>query len=242
MSKLIDITGQKFERLTVIERAQNNSSGRACWKCECECKNTIIVEGSKLRNGSVKSCGCLRRDRTSETCRIDLTGQTIGNFTVLEYCQKTIEQKSRSKWRCRCNLCGNEEVYLTTDNMKNQYSCGCSIESKGEMKIKHILNENNIKFIQEKRFSDCVFTSGKTARFDFYLPDYNCLIEYDGIQHFKKGNGVYDNNEKFIITQEHDAIKNNYCKQHNIILIRIPYTHYNNIELKDLLPNSEYII
>lgn len=126
--------------------------------------------------------------------------------------------------------------------MKNQYSCGCSIESKGEMKIKHILNENNIKFIQEKRFSDCVFTSGKTARFDFYLPDYNCLIEYDGIQHFKKGNGVYDNNEKFIITQEHDAIKNNYCKQHNIILIRIPYTHYNNIELKDLLPNSEYTI
>ena len=86
MSKLINITGKKFERLTVLERAQNNSSGRACWKCECECKNIIIVEGSKLRNGSVKSCGCLRRDRTSETCRIDLTGQTIGNFTVLEYC------------------------------------------------------------------------------------------------------------------------------------------------------------
>lgn len=69
--------------------------------------------------------------------------------------------------------------------MKIQYSCGCSINSKGEAKIKKILKENNIEYIQEKRFNDCVFNTKKIARFDFYLPQENCLIEYDGIQHFQ---------------------------------------------------------
>ena len=86
--------------------------------------------------------------------------------------------------------------------MKNQFSCGCTIESKGEMKIKNILNENNIQYIQEKRFSDCIFKdTNKIARFDFYLPEHNCIIEYDGIQHFKQGSGVFDNKDKFELTQ-----------------------------------------
>ena len=244
MSKLIDMTGKKINRLTILERAANNSQGKAQWKCECECGNIIIVEGSSLRNGHTKSCGCYQRDKTSESCKINLIGQTIGNFTVLEYFQKEYEDKSRSKWKCKCNLCNNEEVYLSTDNMKNQFSCGCTIESKGEMKIKNILNENNIQYIQEKRFSDCIFKdTNKIARFDFYLPEHNCIIEYDGIQHFKQGSGVFDNKDKFELTQQHDIIKNNYCKENNIMLIRIPYIHYNNIVIEALLPDSsKYIV
>ena len=244
MSKLIDMTGKKINRLTVLERAANNSQGKAQWKCKCECGNIIIIEGSSLRNGHTKSCGCYQRDRTSESCKINLVGQTIGNFTVLDYCQKEYEDKGRSKWKCRCNLCNNEEVYLTTDNMKNQFSCGCTIKSKGEIKIKNILKENNIQYVQEKRFSDCVFKdTNAVARFDFYLPEYNCIVEYDGIQHFKQGNGIFDNKNKFELTQQHDMIKNIYCKEHNITLIRIPYTHYNSISIEDLLPNkSKYII
>lgn len=59
MSKLIDLTGQKFALLTVISRAENGSKGNAYWNCKCDCGNHTVVSGSNLRSGAVKSCGCL---------------------------------------------------------------------------------------------------------------------------------------------------------------------------------------
>ena len=127
--------------------------------------------------------------------------------------------------------------------MRQQYSCGCIIESKGSRKIKEILTENNIDFTQEKRFNDLIFSdTGYKARFDFFLPKLNCLIEYDGRQHYHIGQGVYDNLEKFNKTKEHDEIKNAYAKEKGITLIRIPYTEYNNITITDLLPDSSKFI
>lgn len=243
MAKMIDMTGKKCGRLTVIERGKNNSQGRACWVCKCECGKIITVDGVSLRNGHTQSCGCYQRDRTSETCKIDLIGQTIGNFTVLEYAQKSLEDENRSKWKCRCNLCGNEDVYLETDNLRKQYSCGCSISSKGEKKIEEILSLNNIPFIKEKRFSDLIFEdTKKLARFDFYVNN-SYLIEFDGRQHFIQSNGIYDNEEKFKRTQEHDKIKNDYCKKHNIPLIRIPFTEIDKLNIDMLKPEtSQYLI
>lgn len=60
MAKLIDLTGKKYNKLTVIERAENTKNGQSRWKCICECGNTTIVASSNLKNGEVKSCGCLR--------------------------------------------------------------------------------------------------------------------------------------------------------------------------------------
>lgn len=57
--KARDLVGQKFNRLTVIERALNTKSGNAQWKCLCECGNTTVVQSYKLRKGITKSCGCL---------------------------------------------------------------------------------------------------------------------------------------------------------------------------------------
>ena len=59
MSKIVDISGEKFNNLLVIERDYNVKTGKAYWKCLCDCGNKTIVSGSNLRNGSVKSCGCL---------------------------------------------------------------------------------------------------------------------------------------------------------------------------------------
>ena len=232
MSKIIDETGNTYTYLKVLEKA-NSIGGRAAWKCQCRCGKEIIVKGVYLRNGKVKSCGCYQKEQTSKACSKDLIGQTIGNFTVLESIQGE-KNGERHKWRCRCNLCGNENVYISTSNLTQQYSCGCTISSKGERKIKEILTELKINFIQEKRFSDCVFESNKMARFDFYLPNENIIIEYDGIQHFIQGDGYFDNEDKIKITQQHDEIKNRYCKEHQIKLIRIPYTDYN-------LLNAEYL-
>ena len=61
MSKLVDLTGQRFGRLTVTERAQNKGRMTA-WLCQCDCGNTIVVNGNNLKNGSTKSCGCYRKE------------------------------------------------------------------------------------------------------------------------------------------------------------------------------------
>lgn len=96
------------------------------------------------------------------------------------------------------------------------YSCSRK-ESEGERDIRRLLELYGVNFIKEKRFVDC--RDIKPLPFDFYLPDYNLCIEFDGMQHFEPRFGE----RKFKITQKHDKIKNQYCEDNNINLIRIPY-------------------
>ena len=243
MSGTINEIGNTYGRLKVIERAGSNSQGRALWKCQCECGNIIIVRGADLRNGHTKSCGCYQKDKTAEASTKDLVGQTIGNFTVLESIRGVKTNGPSHSWRCRCNLCGREDFIITTHNIYHQYSCGCSISSKGERKIAELLDSQNINYIKEKRFNDCVFPDNNyLARFDFYLPDYNTLLEYDGIQHFSIGKGYFDSPNKFKLTQEHDHFKNNWAKEHGYTIIRIPYTQYDSLIIEDLLPDTSTFI
>lgn len=60
MSKFIDLTGQKFNNLTVEKRLKNDVGGVTVWLCKCDCGNYTKVRGSNLKNGAVKSCGCLK--------------------------------------------------------------------------------------------------------------------------------------------------------------------------------------
>lgn len=63
---LIDMTGRRYGRLTVIERvgtSKADGQGRPTWLCQCDCGNTTIVIGANLRAGLTKSCGCLRREK-----------------------------------------------------------------------------------------------------------------------------------------------------------------------------------
>lgn len=102
----------------------------------------------------------------------------------------------------------------------------CSPSSIGEEKIDKILTEMNIVFERQKRFDKCVYK--KKLSFDFYLPHYNLCIEYDGIYHFDVENkNIYSNYEYQKIR---DDIKDKYCLDNNINLLRIKYTDYNNIE------------
>lgn len=67
MAALTDITDQKFGRLYVIKRMENNRTS-ATWACKCDCGSEIVVLGNQLRNGKTKSCGCLRREKAAITC------------------------------------------------------------------------------------------------------------------------------------------------------------------------------
>lgn len=64
MNKLKDMTGHRFGRLLVLERADNTAKGKARWKCRCDCGNIIIAEGANLRSGASKSCGCIGKEKT----------------------------------------------------------------------------------------------------------------------------------------------------------------------------------
>ena len=69
MSHLKDLTGQKFNRWTVIERAENDKRGQAQWKCVCDCGNVSIVGGKDLRLNKSKSCGCLQKETASQVAK-----------------------------------------------------------------------------------------------------------------------------------------------------------------------------
>ena len=58
MGNLIDLTGQRFGRLTVIERTGSDCIGQAMWRCRCDCGNMTVVAGGNLRTGNTRSCGC----------------------------------------------------------------------------------------------------------------------------------------------------------------------------------------
>jgi len=98
--------------------------------------------------------------------------------------------------------------------------CPKCIQSHGEQQIEIYLNNNNYIFKHQKKFKDCIYKN--YLFFDFYLPEYNCCIEYDGKQHFEAISyfgGIKAFEENLI----RDKIKNEYCKNNNIHLIRISY-------------------
>ena len=82
-------------------------------------------------------------------------------------------------------------------------------------------------FITQKKFNNC--RNKLPLPFDFYLPNYNICIEFDGIQHFKS-NFYWGGDKQFLKTSENDKIKNNFCKRNNIKLERISYKKFNQIE------------
>jgi very-short-patch-repair endonuclease len=100
-------------------------------------------------------------------------------------------------------------------------------ESKGEKKVIQYLIKHNIEFEPQKKFPDCRLIN--PLPFDFYLPDYNMCIEYDGEQHF--GQSKKFTSEQFEKTVFRDGIKNKYCEDKGIKLLRIKYTDYKIVDL-----------
>lgn len=240
---VVDITGQKFGQLTVLERNGSSNTGVAEWKCQCDCGNIVTVLGSNLRNGHTKSCGCYVLEQQGKIHLGDITGNRYGKLVALERLDK--KRGSNYIWKCQCDCGKITEVDINSLTQGRVSSCGCLSMSCGELKIEQIFNKNNIKYISQKTFDTC--RSPKTNRlfkFDFYIPEKNYLIEYDGKQHFSyENNNGWNNKENFEKNVYNDNIKNQWCKKNNIPLIRIPYTHLKDLCLKDLLlETSQFII
>ena len=132
-------------------------------------------------------------------------------------------------------------------NMVHKNGSGCikcfniDNQSKGMSRITKFLKLYNINYIREKTFPDCKNPkSSYKLRFDLFIEEFNCCIEFDGIQHFKSLD-FFGGKVGLEETKYRDQIKNDYCKSNNLDLIRIKYND-ENIEntLKERLEKYEY--
>lgn len=172
----------------------------------------------------------------------DRLNHQYGLLTVLEIDEEATKLHGRGiYWRCLCK-CGNK-VSVCGTNLQNGAvkSCGCLKNSYGELFIEQMLQSHNIQYAKEYTFSD--LRNEKALRFDFAIFDKNNnlieLIEFDGRQHHEDYT-PWKTNETLEERQLRDEIKNKYCEQHKIKLIRIPYTQRDNITLQPL-ELEEYI-
>lgn len=136
MGALIDLTGQRFGRLTVIHRMPSGGHGsKARWWCKCDCGNEIEADGGLLRNGNIQSCGCYRKDLIRETKTKDMVGQSFGSLTVLRR-DDSKSKDGRAYWICRCE-CGNE-VSVSGKNLRSGWtkSCGCKSREMAAEKMR----------------------------------------------------------------------------------------------------------
>ena len=122
-------------------------------------------------------------------------------------------------------LIDNNEWYVSPCNILSGTGCPQCNETKGERLIRRWLKNNCIMYEFQKTFDNC--KDIRLLQFDFYLPEYNLCIEYDGKQHFEPIEH-FGGQEYFEYIRKHDQIKNEFCKHNGISLLRIPY--FNNIE------------
>jgi len=115
MRKRVDLTGQRYGALTVVEYAGSDRHG-ALWLCRCDCGNNKTVHPLDLERGKVMSCGCRRSP--------DLTGHVFGRLTVV---RRAGSRRGKSIWLCRCG-CGNEAIVSAVSlNRGVTRSCGCLV-------------------------------------------------------------------------------------------------------------------
>lgn len=229
--------------LTVIEKVFKD--GKTYAKCKCNIHNIeFLTRAGDLRKG--KGCKICGHKKGCDKQRLTLT--EINN--MLKEKTDTIEIISKEyinnaePLECKCKIC-DFEFSRSWASLQKCYTCPNCIGSHGEKAIINYLEGNNIPYKYQYRFEDC--KDKRTLPFDFYLPQYNLCIEYDGQLHYESARYIKDEeimDMKLQKQQEHDNIKTNYCKDKNIKLLRIPYWEFDNIEniLEDTLNKCSLLL
>lgn len=240
--------GDKFGRLTIIKVIPNLKGGNGCRiECICDCGNKWKGSIYYLISGRVKSCKCLLLEKNKEraiqkSIPQNYTESLYGKFPKIakEWDYKKnypltpdkIKYGSKKKVWWICQICDYKWCASICSRSRNR-GCPHCCKSKGEKETSRILDLLNIKYIEQKRFKEC--KNKHTLPFDFYLPNYNICIEYNGEQHYipTDFSDRHDKKQgKLNLKQikKHDSIKQRFCEKEDIKLIVIKYTQINKIE------------
>ncbi len=221
-----ELVGKKIGKFNVLEYVGKNEKSVPLLKCKCDCGTIVDVNGYNLKEGQTTNCGCIRKQTLSEMLKSEEIpkGTEVGLLTVL-YENGKHETQNYYVYKCKCK-CGREvDVRATYLRRKLVTSCGQCTTSYNNALVESFLLKLPFEYIPEYKFDDL---DGFKA-FDFYIPELNLCIEYDGEQHYYPINGM-GGEEGFKRRIENDEIKNKYCKDNGIELLRIPYWKRDEIE------------
>lgn len=206
----------------------------------CGCQDDRLLKEKKARARQLDKEKVIRGAKKARLRNsLYQVGTKWGHLTIVNITNMR-DSAGNKIVECLCDCGKSNELYQYSTsylyNIQNKRCCPLckdKIISKGEKEISNLLDSKKIKYYQHFYFNDCV--NPKTnyrLSFDFYLPDYNYCIEYDGRQHFESNN--YFCHDSLLDRQYRDNLKNQYCQNKGIKLIRIPYTKLGKITLKDL--------
>jgi len=211
INKSIIIHNNKFDYSLVEYKGTHKKVKILCKKC-----NNVFEQSPRAHIQQKQGCSfCSGTKKLTTLSFIDKSLKTHGDkydYSLVNY----INNKTKVKIICPVH---NEFLQRPNDHLSGR-GCPMCKESTGELKIRKILEKNNINFIYQKRFKKCINKS--SLSFDFYLPKYNICIEFDGKQHYESIN-FFGGKDGLKNSIKRDKIKNKYCKNNNIILIRIKY-------------------
>lgn len=196
-------------------------------KCLIDSYEWKATPGNILFSTGCPKCGGTLK-KTHEQYVAELESLNPNIKVVGEY------KRAKEKVLYECKIDGTQwEAYPCS--VLAGTGCPTCRKSKGEKQIENWMQKNNINYVTQKTFKDC--KDKHPLPFDFYLPDYNVCIEYDGKQHFKPIK-FFGGEEAFYKRVEHDKIKDDYCKTHGIKLLRISYIENVQHKLSDFLFNT----
>ena len=197
-------------------------------KCRfyCEtCKSYFYQQPRRLITDKIYGCNCQPNKKLTNNDFLKVLGEDcLKEYEILEE-YKGIDTKLKFRHK-KCGTLFELSPYQFIKGHQKKYCPICYYKkSKGEIKINLFLEENNIPYQRE-----FVFPGLNGFRFDFYLPELNTAIEYDGEQHFKAIN-FFGGEEGLQENQKRDKIKNEFCLKNSITLYRIPYWEENKLNI-----------
>lgn len=194
-------------------------------KLTLKCPNGHEIEMTYGNFQQGKRCNtCVRK---KNGVKLSLTIHEVKLFIEKKGYELMSKEYINNSTKLKIKCPKGHEFNMSYGNFQQGQRCPKCNVSKGEHSIKETLNDLGINFIQHYKFDDCVFY--RRLEFDFYIPSLNTIIEYDGIFHYSiiKGKSNFDD---FVNGKIRDTVKNIYCENNGIKLIRIPYWDLDNIE------------
>lgn len=137
----LDLTGNTYGRLTVLgDVGKRTKNGKVLWHCLCECGRVTFVRGDHLKNGEIRSCGCLNEEKNHKRFK-DLSNTETYNFKVID---RAYSKNKRVYWNCICKHCGNH-IELQSNQIERYSGCGCKHNRSTKERMAEISDPESLK-------------------------------------------------------------------------------------------------
>lgn len=162
MGKTCDLRNQRFGRLMAVRPTEKrDASGSVYWECQCDCGNKTVVSSRNLRSNASLSCGCLKKERTSQLQAKDLTGQQFGKLIAIR--QTDLRKQNSIVWECQCS-CGKTAFVCAKSLCSGQTkSCGCHNLEVARTRARQRADADTIAHTRLSFLNSTIFTNNSSG-------------------------------------------------------------------------------